>query len=1147
MPATEPSLSIDELGRLLQAADPGALLVPARILRRLIKADRHTPGIALQVPHRAGYVVSRERLFELTDRTELLLAADRELPDTLVLLNQPRAAVFADTPRDAVLLRTWRRLFHGRVHIAVRQRNLDDAALRQRIDRIGPLAWDEICAVLRQEGLLLPPADDRAAYEEFAAFYLELRHFAAPLVPVYFPGLRHAEGIEPLLAQDVDAAQLFAATRLPGAAEPALQRVAEALTGDADDEDEPTPTPTREPPSRGRFQHLRERAERAAQRGNLVRAAILHMRAADAAPSGYASQAETAARADLQRLGSRLQRALELSTAEAKPLRRLLPTLLAPAAAGIWPVEARLLYDLQRVCIDHERAVYRIDLAGWVLSMGGRPLKRPLPGQEHVRTLKHLHVALRRLAAARIAEAPRRQLADLLQQAVVRTEGRVRDHYRPLIQQTLDEVGLRPENLPERVARHKLTEELLDRACARGFLTIGDLRDALSRNQLKLPDLAGPVEWLAGDPLLRTDRAFQRRLDGTYHGGEVYMRWLQRLSALTFGTPLGRWLTLYLLLPFGCAFMILAGTEALVHEGEKVLHLFEPKPAVEVPPPPEPTPELPSINEDDLSIRLPEKDGKSRHSMFLNLYTLAALGIFLGLVINVPSFRQAVWHALRLTWHALHRVFVDWPQALAQLPAVKAFLASRLWWLVKQFALKPALLAAPFALIVPLSGAGHESSALGAAVCFVAALIVLNTRVGRDVEELFVDRSARLWEHVRSDFLPGLFHLILAVFKQFVEGIERILYTVDEWLRFRTGDSRLSLTVKAVLGLVWYVVTYFVRVIINLFVEPTFNPIKHFPVVTVAAKLLVPAIPWILETSNATLAPVLGFYAAGSIGGMAIFFLPGLAGFLVWEFKENWRLYRANRSATLRPILVGSHGETVRRLLRPGIHSGTVPKLYAKLRRAARAGERTDQWQGFHKQRAALHHVEEAVHHFVERELVHLLEECGCGAAPQVGAIELASNCIRIELKHETGSAAHILLAEQGGWLWAELAEPGWLATLTGTERDALNAALAGFYTLSGVDLVRTQVLRRLGLGPCLLRTTVNSLVVRCGKDYDNEVIYLLNDSETLDATTPGAPPLPAVDVLFDRQPIAWSDWVATWEQLRAGKAQQMPASVLPP
>jgi len=99
---------------------------------------------------------------------------------------------------------------------------------------------------------------------------------------------------------------------------------------------------------------------------------------------------------------------------------------------------------------------------------------------------------------------------------------------------------------------------------ARGYLNMGDLRDALSRNQLKLDDLAGPREFLLGDRLLRLNGALARALDGVYHRGEVYLRWLQRFSSLAFGTPLGRSVTRYLALPYGGAFVLLSGLDHVV-------------------------------------------------------------------------------------------------------------------------------------------------------------------------------------------------------------------------------------------------------------------------------------------------------------------------------------------------------------------------------------------------------------------------------------------------------------------------------------------------------------------------------------------------------------------------------------------------------
>ncbi len=93
---------------------------------------------------------------------------------------------------------------------------------------------------------------------------------------------------------------------------------------------------------------------------------------------------------------------------------------------------------------------------------------------------------------------------------------------------------------------------------------MGDLRDALSRNNRKLPDLAGPREFFGGDRLLQADRELAERLDGVYRRGEIYLRGLQRLSSLAFGTRTGRFLTRYLALPYGGTAVILEGLQHVV-------------------------------------------------------------------------------------------------------------------------------------------------------------------------------------------------------------------------------------------------------------------------------------------------------------------------------------------------------------------------------------------------------------------------------------------------------------------------------------------------------------------------------------------------------------------------------------------------------
>ena len=143
----------------------------------------------------------------------------------------------------------------------------------------------------------------------------------------------------------------------------------------------------------------------------------------------------------------------------------------------------------------------------------------------------------------------------------------------------------------------------------------------------------------------------------------------------------------------------------------------------------------------------------------------------------------------------------------------------------------------------------------------------------------------------------------------------------DEWLRFRVGQGRLTFGAKALLGVGWFFVVYAIRFVVTLLIEPQVNPVKHFPVVTVSHKIILPMSPQLLAILR-TVVP----HAAEGITGVTVLLLPGIFGFLVWELKENWRLYEANRRPDLEPVVVGHHGETMARLLRPGFHSGDDPQ-----------------------------------------------------------------------------------------------------------------------------------------------------------------------------------------------------------------------------
>lgn len=462
-------------------------------------------------------------------------------------------------------------------------------------------------------------------------------------------------------------------------------------------------------------------------------------------------------------------------------------------------------------------------------------------------------------------------------------------------------MGLSPTSVPERVAQRKLVEELLDQAIAQGFLGIGHLRDALSRNQLKLKALSGPGELLFGDALLHADRLLSLSLDGVYRGGEIYLRLLQKLSSLAFGTRPGR--------DSSCSISA-----------------------------------CPSAPPSCCSRASRTSSGPSRITSVTGTSPAHLAGLPRHGRAN-PRPRAQRGHPRRRLDRApaigaiFRAIFV--PTSPAGSPASRCSRAwsSRPLRLLARYGCKPLVPAALLLLVAPLRHAARPVMVAVVIGAFLLANLLMNSRAGSVAEEVALDWSARKWRFVSRRVLPGLFHLIVDVFKAVLEGLERGIHRIDEWLRFRQGESAVALALKGAFGALWFFVAYLVRIYINLLIEPQINPIKHFPVVTVAAKILVPMSPGLIRGLNASLAPVLGQVAAATIAGPTVLLLPGFFGFLIWELKENWKLYRQSRPASLGPVPMGHHGETMGALMKPASTGAPCPSCMRSCA-ARRARER---------------------------------------------------------------------------------------------------------------------------------------------------------------------------------------------------------------
>ena len=905
----------------------------------------------------------------------------------------------------------------------------------------------------------------------------------------FFPAIEDPKRVYEDLTREVDADTIFRETRPAGADLPDThgeQQAAEEAAAFVD-RDATSAAPG----------VLRLRAEQTARKGNLVRAALTRLRAIDRLPASQAGVLRAEARGDIKALVDRLQAALRFAPAEKDEWVDCLAAVAQPASLAVWSPGSRLLYDLQKVCIDVERPAFAADLVEWVVSWFQRPIKRPLPDLPLVLAVKHLRQARSRLPVVPLDADHRRRLEELTAAALHSAEDRLRHELRPKLLAGLDAVGLAPANAAERFSRDKLVEELLDLVSERGYLTIGDLRDALARNRLKLPDLAGPVTFFIGDPLIRLNRDLAARLDGIYRRGEIYLRWLQRFSSLFFATVVGRLLTLYLILPVLGAFFILKG----VDEMAELAHKFFGLPKMQ---------ELFPLKREHLEPH--------------HLWTFGALAVFLLLVLHLPSFRRLVLRLLWYAWLAVRFPLYDLPGLILRAPLVRRILQNRVYLAFYQFVGKPFAWAVPVGVVLWLCGVDWPVIAWACGGLAVTMSLLLNSRLGMLLEETTTDWYLRGWRHFRDDLIPGIFRSIVWLSRWLLERVDKMLYTVDEWLRFRQGQSSILFVVKLFLSLVWFYVTYVVRLVVNVFFEPQVNPLKHFPIVTVSHKLMF----ILLEPTAGFVSSRFGIPKVDASGMVVVVFamIPGMFGFLAWELKENWKLYRANRSPTLDPEVVGTHGERVVNYLRPGFHSGTLPKLFARMRGSRGSRER--------KREASLHHVEADLTRFVERDLLAVVQGSKAwtvSATMAIGRVHPATNRIRFELccPGIHPESAWIELSFNNGWLLGGITARGFLAHLGPGPCLAFEHALAGFYKWCGIDFLSERL---------------EALVPEGGYELTPDRLILVNGPRVdFDLSGPASPVVAGLPLRYSREPITWDAWVGCWEadEIGAGAATRAP------
>ncbi len=1068
---------------ILRGVEPAVRLVSERHLRKVLHflIDWGRP---LPTNPRLPFWVSRADLAVAEVLPPHVIAGTEPL---LLLITDPNDRLIEQEPHADQLRTYWEALFQAAVMREIDQRretgSLTQTGCRERLGRFGAAAR-EIRYVLESEHLVPADADDAAVYRAFAATYLAVSTFEHHRLEELFPSLPHGPDVGRVLAEDLgtDVASLLAGTRPPGASEPHREAAPEERWTTADTPGVPSHHP-------GQTAGLLLHAQEAEGVGNNVRAAVLYTQLAGVVSSDAQQEAVGRARAAIGRVVDALGSLFDWEHHTRQEWRQSLEPLLIPAATGVWPRAARSLYELQKISADFSRDVFAVDLPEYLRTLGRRPIRRPLPHAKPVRILMGLKQARAQMLRAGLGLVAQLRLDRLFHHQIHILENEIRDRFTPILDDALNRAGLVPADTVGDIAGKKLVAELLDRVCDRGYLRIGDLRDAIARNRLKMADLAGPRELLTGDALLKADTNLAYALDGVYRKGEFYLRWIQRFSALTFGTHIGRLFTLFVALPFGGSFLTLMFLEEMRHISGKVA-AYVSKPAAKPAPPPATTPTVPQtetrpadpaqpadvdvgefeVDDDgEVVIQNPVKRIRAavetvtpgaiehHHSGLTALPTILGFGVFILLMIHAPPFRRSFVAFLGHLWWLIRGVFWDVPLGVWRSPQVRRLRQSRAVRFLFRHFWSPLLITALVLGIMLLVGVNPRFLLRWWWAIWAGLTVAYNTPWGWILQDRIAESVSDWWRVVRVNLLPGLLATIIDWFRSLASWVERQLYAVDEWFRYRGGDSSGSLATKAVLGLLWFPVAYLFRFAFNLLVEPQINPIKHFPVVTVSHKMMLPTVVSkdpavelsmfgeLIATHTGWGVAKANFWAFWIIAG-----IPGIFGFVAWELVANWQLYAANRGRRLRPVMLGSHGESMRGLLRPGFHSGTVPKLFRKLRHAN--ATKVARWH--HE----LDHAVEGVHRFIERELMPLLTgapEWG-GIHVHLGAVRLGCQRVEIELKAERlGHGPFVLAFENiNGHIEASVEQSGWADKLTDPQRGVFLAALRGILDMGAVERI---------------------------------------------------------------------------------------------
>ncbi|WP_296899013.1 sulfite exporter TauE/SafE family protein, partial [Thiohalocapsa sp.] len=657
----------------------------------------------------------------------------------------------------------------------------------------------------------------------------------------------------------------------------------------------------------------------------------------------------------------------KLDSATASELRQLVERLAAEDRRRFGSAPARtLILCLEQALSENRSDYYRLRFGRWLFSLvtpgRRRRLLEPLPFQSLLKALRAMETARARLEEMPWPITDLERFARVLEKLTYRVNARVDEQIMPRVKQAMRKADFVPRDHRENIAAQKMELELLDVIKQRRHLKFTDVRDIVARNILRLPD---PTlsEFFRGDRLARFDRTAADALPGVYRPGEIYIKGLQQLSAPLFGTGPGRVVSRYVLVPFGVAYLVLKSIDLLL--------------------------EL-----------LPQDEKLVQLATFTDVMLLGGL---VNIVMHTGIGRHIALSLWRGLVALLRFVFYDGLSRLMRWPPMAELLSTGIVrglgrnvvqpLLIGTLPLAPIILLAVFVEEVPI-----EPGLWLAGLAFALGTLARNTPAGRRFLDNLSTRVGLYLRRLNQALFIGLIQSLLAFFKEVTRSFSQLLHRVDEALIHHLGERVPSLVLKAVLAPLWRFAEALIQFYVTVLVEPQVNPVKHFPIVSIGHKLLLPFLPAItaafVDISQSVLPKVIAY----PLVTLTIVLLPGLFGFFVWELKENWKLYQANHREGLadasqadqappagdgaeplpvEPAAVGPHGESVRTLMSRGFHAGALPKGFDRLRKVIRE-EMRDQQPYPQRLRRVQRHLEEVKHAFCvffEREFTFALRE----------------------------------------------------------------------------------------------------------------------------------------------------------------------------